>query len=505
MATVVCILDRDDWQANADNIVVADPERRLLTWVPRDLWCPALGDRVNAAFARGGHEKLLAALAELGLRVSHSLCLRRRAAEKALAGLSIVVPVPAPLDMLYPLEPRLPIQKGHKIVSFRPPEERLEGERIHQWIGARRVLQGPSGDLARIARQQVFVRRLLEEKFDFAAVLAEADDLRLSSPAALAELGAVRPGWRMAALDAVRPALIAGKEVLLRKRGLERWLAATVPGRFVVAVLKRLRDGLLGSVLVVPSFGLRPPRHRVRLLAVLAARDEEAYLPGFLANVAPHVDGIVALDDGSRDGSARLLREHPAVLEVLPVPVGRPAWDEVGNFRRLQAAALRRGAQWIIALDADERLESDFRARAERVIRRCRRLGLGAVTVRMRELWDAPDTYRCDGPWGRKRVPRLFAALPDHRFDYRPLHGVKAPLQARVAGRFIAADLEVYHLRTLSRESRQARRDRYQALDPDSRWQPGIGYDYLTDERGLRLRRVAERRRFREDGHVGLA
>jgi hypothetical protein len=505
MATVVCILDRDDWQANTDNIVVADPARRLLTWVPRDLWCPALNDRVNTAFARGGHEMLLAALAELGLRVSHSLCLRRRAAERALAGLSITVPVPAPLDMVYPLAPRTAVEDGHKIVSFRPPAERLQGERVHQWIGARRVLLGPSGDLARIARQQVFVRRLLEERFDFAAALAEADDQRLSSPAALAELEAVRAGWRMAALDAVRPALIAGKEVLLRKRGLERWLAATGPGRFAAAVLKRLRDWLLGRVLVIPSCGVFAPGRRVRLLAVLAVRDEEKYLPGFLANVAPHVDGIVALDDGSRDGSVRLLRAHPAVLEVLTVPADRPAWDEAGNFRRLQAAALRHGGQWLVALDADERVERDFRSRAERVIRRCRRLGLGAVTLRLRELWGTPDTYRCDGPWGRKRVPRLFAALPDHRFDPRPLHSVKAPLQARVLGAFAAADLEIYHLRTLDREGRAARRDRYQVLDPDARWQPGIGYDYLIDERGLRLRRVAERRRFREDGHVGLA
>lgn len=505
MATVVCILDRDDWQANTDNIVVADPARRTLTWVPRDLWCPALNDRVNAAFARGGHETLLAALAGLGLRVSHSLCLRRRAAERALAGLSVTVPVPAPLDMLYPLAPRIRIQEGHKIVRFHPPEERLEGERIHQWIGARRVLRGPSGDLARIRRQQVFVRRLLETGFDFAAALAEADDLRLSSPAALAELGAVRAGWRFAVLDAVRPAFISCKEVLLRKRGLERWLAASAPGRLAAAVARPLRDRLLGSVLVVPSFGLRPPRRRVRLLAVLAARDEEKYLPGFLANVAPHVDGIVALDDGSRDGSARLLHEHPAVLEVLPVPVGRPAWDEVGNFRRLQAAALRHGAQWIVALDADERLERCFRARAERVIRRCRRLGLAAVTMRMRELWGAPDTYRCDGAWGRKRVPRLFAARADHRFDLRPLHAVKAPLQARVLGGFAAADLEIYHLRTLDRAEREARRDRYQALDPDAYWQPGLGYDYLADEGGLKLRRVSARRRFLEEGHGPLA
>jgi len=243
-----------------------------------------------------------------------------------------------------------------------------------------------------------------------------------------------------------------------------------------------------------------PGARCVRLLAVVAVHNEMAFLPGFLANVAPHVDGIVALDDGSTDGSPDLLQANPSVLEVLRVPAGRPFWDEVGNFKNLHKTALRHGAEWIIALDADERLECQFRERAERVIRRGRRFGLAAFTVKLRELWDAADTYRCDGLWGRKRVPRLFAALADHRFDQRPLHADKAPLQARVAGHYVGADLEIYHLRSLRPADRAARRDRYKALDPDAIWQPGIGYDYLTDERGLRLRRVSSQRMYPETG-----
>ncbi|WFP61834.1 MULTISPECIES: hypothetical protein [unclassified Mesorhizobium] len=37
-AVVVAILDRDNWTANTDIIVVVDVARRRLTWVPRDLW-----------------------------------------------------------------------------------------------------------------------------------------------------------------------------------------------------------------------------------------------------------------------------------------------------------------------------------------------------------------------------------------------------------------------------------------------------------------------------------
>lgn len=206
----------------------------------------------------------------------------------------------------------------------------------------------------------------------------------------------------------------------------------------------------------------------------------------------------MAYDDGSTDGSGDRLAASPHVLEVVRGPVERPSWDEVGNFKRLHAAALRHGAEWMLALDADERVERCFRHRAERAIRRGRWFGLAAFAVRLRELWGSPATYRCDGVWGHKRPARLFRAFPDHQFDYRPLHGTKAPLQARVRGGFACADLLVYHLRSIRAEERAARRDRYRQLDPEARWQPEIGYDYLTDERGLRLVRVGRRRGFLE-------
>lgn len=167
--------------------------------------------------------------------------------------------------------------------------------------------------------------------------------------------------------------------------------------------------------MLIPSWGLPGTgARRIRLVALLAVRDGMRFLPGFLRNVAPQVDGIIALDDGSSDDSPQLLAAHGAVIELLHNPRERPTWDEVGNHRLLVAAALRHGAEWIICVDADERLELDFRARAERVIARGSLLGYSAYAVWFRELWDDPGQYRVDGIWGRKSVARLFRARTDY-------------------------------------------------------------------------------------------
>lgn len=233
------------------------------------------------------------------------------------------------------------------------------------------------------------------------------------------------------------------------------------------------------------------------LVALLQLHDDRAYLQDYLDNVGAQVDGILVLDDGSTDGGTDLLESHPKVLEVLRLAPRRPHhWNELRNRRLLIDAAGRHGAVWLIAVDADERLERNFRDRADVLIRQADADGIGALALRIHELWDAPNQYRVDGVWGRKFNPRLFRYRSDHDFGARELHGVWAPLNSTPAtGRFRIADLNIYHLRMVHAADRERRRQRYTALDPDRRWQ-SIGYDYLTDHSGLRLERLPEGREF---------
>ena len=231
-----------------------------------------------------------------------------------------------------------------------------------------------------------------------------------------------------------------------------------------------------------------------RLLALLACHDEMRFLPGYFANLASQVDGVIALDDGSTDGSAEFIAAQPLTLELIRLPARKPhVWDEPRNRRLLIEAAGRHGAEWVLAQDADERIERGFRARAETLIAGTASTGIQAFALTFRELWNAPDTYRVDGVWDLKRQARLFRLRSDAQFDDRPLHGHWAPINSATERGFRQVDLCLYHLRMIDPADRQARRDRYLQLDPERRFQ-AIGYDYLTDESSLQLATIPDGR-----------
>jgi hypothetical protein len=235
----------------------------------------------------------------------------------------------------------------------------------------------------------------------------------------------------------------------------------------------------------------------VTLLALLQARNEERYLPGWLANVAPSVDGIVALDDGSDDATAEILCAHPKTLEVIRNPAGR-AWDERGNHMALIRAGQRHQASWFLCIDADERLERRFSEGVRGMLARADRDGIEAFSLRLRELWGDRKHFRTDGIWGTKARYRLFRNKPEYRrYDPRPLHRVWMPLDimANIERVGAQSDFNLYHLGMITPEERAERHARYRALDPDSRFQAG-GYDYLIDETGLKLAAVGDEQNF---------
>lgn len=214
--------------------------------------------------------------------------------------------------------------------------------------------------------------------------------------------------------------------------------------------------------------------------ALLRFRNEIKYLPGYFRHLENKVDGVIALDDGSSDGSREFVESQPLLLDLIHKP-DHPdhVWDEPGDRRRLVETARKHGADWFIVLDADERLETNFRSRLLPILRKAHLHTEWGLGLRLLECWDRWDQVRVDGIWGNKTVPRLFASRYDHEFDDRKLHGSWIPLNAN-QGATPIVDLFIYHLRMISKADRELRKARYRTLDPDSTYQ-STGYEYLND------------------------
>lgn len=219
-------------------------------------------------------------------------------------------------------------------------------------------------------------------------------------------------------------------------------------------------------------------RRKPRIIAVFSFRYDAQLVGDLLANIEAMVDGWVSFDDRK---ATEFFSSEPR------------------RRRQLLQAAGELGADYILAMDPDERLE-------ERAAARIRELADAgpdrAWSFRVRELY-APDRYRIDGVWGRKRQYRLFSIFPASELDEPELHGKWFP------HRFTRGHtgLNMYHLKMIAPARREGRRNLYRYLDPDNRYQK-IGYDYLADETGARLERIPKGRhylpRHADDGHLWM-
>ena len=221
------------------------------------------------------------------------------------------------------------------------------------------------------------------------------------------------------------------------------------------------------------------------MLAVFSFRYDAHLVPALLENIRPMVDGWVSWDD--RRSSSLVSNDRDL------------------RFRLLDAAH-EAGADWILRVDPDERFES---ALAER-IGRLTAVKLPIVwTFRLRELY-APDAYRIDGMWGKKRQGRLFPLFDflfpsrtSGRFRMDEFHSESFPTFYRR----LSSGLNLYHLKMIAPQRRRHRRDLYAALDPERRFQE-VGYDYLADESGALFEKIPEGRSYRpphvEDGGLWM-
>jgi tetratricopeptide (TPR) repeat protein len=163
----------------------------------------------------------------------------------------------------------------------------------------------------------------------------------------------------------------------------------------------------------------------------MIVRDEEAMLPGCLAGAAGLVDEIVVVDTGSADGTPALAGAHGARVFHFP-------W--VDDFAAARNESLRHATgEWILYLDADERLECGQNGD-------CLRRAAAAPGV---DAYSVPILSRRTGPSGEEftsaRNIRMFRNLPGVRFS-GPVHERVEPFLVKNGAAFGDAPFRILHL-----------------------------------------------------------
>ena len=215
----------------------------------------------------------------------------------------------------------------------------------------------------------------------------------------------------------------------------------------------------------------RAPGH-AKLVCLLPARNAEPDLDGWFESVREFADAVVALDDGSTDNTAELLAAEPLAKVLLRNP-RRPShlgWDDSANRNRLLDAAASLDPDWIMSLDADERLAPD-----------------DGAALRALVEGEADPTYAYSFPVYRMigdvehydrielHALRLFAFEPGQRFSDDRFHFRAVPTSFP-RERWRVTTVRIQHLAALDSRRRRARWNKYLEVDPDNTWEPDYAY-----------------------------
>lgn len=215
-----------------------------------------------------------------------------------------------------------------------------------------------------------------------------------------------------------------------------------------------------------------------RLAVLLPARNAEWDLPGWFESVERFADAVVALDDGSTDRTGELLAEHPLVQVLLTNPrrESYEGWDDRQNRQRLLDAAGKLAPEWVLYLDADERIPPDDAAALRAFLAGDALAGL-AYGMRCYRMIGDLDHYDRNDLW----VYRLFAHEPGLELPPQRLHLVPVP-ESIPRTCWVKTTIRIQHLGGLTEADRARRYRKYQEADPDAQFQSS--YHHLLEPPG---------------------
>jgi spore germination protein len=221
-----------------------------------------------------------------------------------------------------------------------------------------------------------------------------------------------------------------------------------------------------------------------KLVCLLPARNCAHDLPAYFESVSRFADAVVALDDGSTDDTRAVLEREPLVQVLLTNPRRESyrGWDDAANRDRLLEAASALEPDWILSLDADERLASSDAAALRDFVEHDALRGF-AYGLRVYPMSGDLDHYDAgSGAPQPLRVYRLFAYESGQRLAGGRLHLVPVP-ESIPHSRWLETTLRIQHVGNLTEERRRLRFRKYEEADPERECQSDYGHLLATPSR----------------------
>ena len=184
------------------------------------------------------------------------------------------------------------------------------------------------------------------------------------------------------------------------------------------------------------------------------------------------------LVDGLRENLAWVDR----IIEVQTPQSG--GWPHEGQLNaRKRALLAEAGAEWVLFVDPDERIEDRAADLIPPILASASKRTL--FMFPFREMW-TPTQWRCDGQWGTKSArKRLFHLHPGQAFRDKPIHCAPFPLDSKAFRQLLPTYM--YHLKMIEPANRVQRARAYVNADPTGRYLQNGDWSHLADETGLAL------------------
>ena len=207
-----------------------------------------------------------------------------------------------------------------------------------------------------------------------------------------------------------------------------------------------------------------------RIIGNMVVRNEAPhYLDQVLERLSKQVDEIVVTDDASTDNTVEVARQYTDKINILPEPMfsvhegklRQQSW----NF--LESVTQPTSEDWILAIDADELL---FEQEDGLMRKHITDDGLEVISIAFYHMW-TPTHFRVDGGWRPHGSTRLFRYDYNGKFRDSQIASGSEPefVRWKVANFrdvFLATSgLKIKHLSYIKDEDKQAKYERYMALD----------------------------------------